>query len=115
MDKEALASGGIDVEDALARTLGNEQLLTRLLHLFLEDPSLAALEDAFARGDARAAEEASHALKGTAGNLSIRSVHETAAQICDLVHTGSWNDAVALMPKLSAAVHAAQNAIRAGA
>lgn len=115
MDRQALAAAGIDVEDALGRVLGNEQLLSRLLGLFLNDTSLAALEDAIACGDETAAEEAAHTLKGTAGNLSIRPVHETAAAVCDLVRAGSWDEAVALVPRLSAAVNAAQDAIRAGA
>lgn len=115
MDKELLESGGIDVEDALGRVMGNEQLLARLLRMFLADENLAALERAVGEGDAQAAEEASHALKGLAGNLSITPVHTLAAKQCDLFRAGAWDEATALLAPLADAYRTAQDAIRTGA
>lgn len=115
MDRNLLEHGGIDVEEALARVLGNEQLLSRLLTMFLADTNLDALRDAVAAHDETAAEAASHALKGVASNLSIAPVHEASARICDLIRAGSWDEAVALVEPLAEACAAADEAIRSGA
>ena len=59
--------------DALRRRLsGNEALMEEAIQLFLEDlpMRLAAIEDAVNSGNAAGLREATHALKGAAGNLS---------------------------------------------
>ena len=110
MNREVLEAGGIDVQGALDRMMGN----ARLLGKFLDDQSFAHLEAAFAAQDAEAALNAAHTLKGVAGNLSVTTVYELAGRQCDLLRAGSPDEAAALMPQLSEAYRAAQDAIRAG-
>ena len=114
MNREVLEAGGIDVQGALDRMMGNEKLLARLLGKFLDDQSFAHLEAAFAAQDAEAALNAAHTLKGVAGNLSVTTVYELAGRQCDLLRAGSPDEAAALMPQLSEAYRAAQDAIHAG-
>lgn len=114
MDRVRLAAGGIDVDDALSRLMNNEQLLARVLTMFLDDDNMAALEAACAAHDKTAAEATSHTLKGLAGNLSITPVYEASAAICDDVRAGEWERAVGRVPHLRAAYNAAQVAIREG-
>lgn len=114
MNREVLEAGGIDVQGALDRMMGNEKLLARLLGKFLHDTSFARLETALAEHDADAAFSAAHTLKGVAGNLSVTTVYELAGRQCDLLRAGSPDEAAALMPQLSEAYRAAQGAIRAG-
>ena len=40
MDKESLLVAGIDVEDALRRFMGNENLLKRMLSKFINDTTI---------------------------------------------------------------------------
>ena len=112
LDRAALESAGIDVEDALARLMGSEALLERLLGKFLDDASFAALEAAIDAHDVQAAIDASHTLKGVAGNLSLTRVYDASARMCDLFRAGNWDDACALMPMLADAYHDVQGAIR---
>lgn len=114
MNREVLEAGGIDVQGALDRMMGNEKLLARLLGKFLDDTSFARLETALAEHDADAAFGAAHTLKGVAGNLSVATVYELAGRQCDLLRAGSPDEAAALMPRLGDAYRAAQDAIRAG-
>ncbi len=113
MNREVLEAGGIDVQGALDRMMGNEEL-ARLLGKFLDDTSFARLETALAEHDADAAFSAAHTLKGVAGNLSVTTVYELAGRQCDLLRAGSPDEAAALMPRLGDAYRAAQDAIRAG-
>ena len=114
MNREALEAGGVDVQGALERMMGNEKLLARLLGKFLDDKNYEHLEAAFAAQDAEAALNAAHTLKGVAGNLSVTTVYELAGRQCDLLRAGSPDEAAALMPQLDEAYRAARDAIRAG-
>ena len=113
MNRVALEAGGVDVQGALDRMMGNEKLLAHLLGKFLDDTSFSRLETALAEHDADAAFGAAHTLKGVAGNLSVTTVYELAGRQCDLLRAGSPDEAAALMPQLSEAYRAAQDAIRA--
>ena len=115
MDRTALATAGIDVDDALSRVMGNEQLLERLLRMFASNTGVAAIDAAIAAHDVEAAEAASHTLKGTAGNLSIMPVYELATRQCDLFRAGAWDEACALQPAIVSACDAAVRAIETGA
>jgi signal transduction histidine kinase/CheY-like chemotaxis protein/ligand-binding sensor domain-containing protein/HPt (histidine-containing phosphotransfer) domain-containing protein len=74
----------LDVPQALARSGGNPALLHRLLGHLLEDhPYLPAIRAAMARGDREQAFMASHSLKGLAGALALRGIHEAASALED--------------------------------
>ena len=111
MDKERLAAGGFDVEDGLSRVMGNETLYARLLGMFAPVESASAVRAAIDANDARIGEEASHALKGTAGNLSAVDLFRISADQCELFRAGDMAGAAALMDDLESAAHAAQAAI----
>lgn len=115
MDKALLEQGGINVNEALERMIGNEKLLSRLLGKFLEDASCERLAQAIAVQDAQAAAEAAHTLKGVSGNLSISTVYDLASRQCDLFRSGAWEEGCALMPQVEDACRIAQDAIRTGA
>ena len=115
MDKALLEQGGINVNEALERMMGNEKLLSRLLGKFLEDASCERLAQAIAVQDAQAAAEAAHTLKGVSGNLSISTVYDLASRQCDLFRSGAWEEGCELMPQVEDACRIAQDAIRTGA
>ena len=59
-----LEAAGVDVGQALARMMGSEALLERLLGKFLEEPNYAALCAALERREPAAAAADAHGLKG---------------------------------------------------
>jgi two-component system, sensor histidine kinase len=82
-------------EDALRHRLsGDDDLMTDVIRLFLEDlpVRLAAIRDAVNGGNADALRAAAHALKGAAGNLSAGGLSE-AARVLERVGADSQMDA----------------------
>lgn len=113
--KERLTAGGIQVEDAVARLMGNEMLLERFLQKFAADTryydALCAADEA---GDMKAMLEASHALKGLCGNLSMRTLFDLFSRQVEALRAGKWESAAALMPEIRAAYAKAVDAIGEG-
>jgi CheY-like chemotaxis protein len=69
-----------DVVALRRRLSGDEELMTEVIRLFLDDlpMRLAAINDAVTRGDAAALRASAHALKGAAGNLSAVGLFDAA-------------------------------------
>ncbi len=97
MRLEVLDAAGLDTADALARLMGSEALLGRLLGKFTADENCAKLVAAAEKDDADAALEAAHALKGVSGNLSMTRLYELTARQCELIRGGDWPAARALV------------------
>ena len=82
-------------EDALRQRLGgDDQLMTDVIKLFLEDlpARLAEIREAVNSRNANALRDAAHALKGSAGNLSAGGVFE-AARVLERIGAESRLDA----------------------
>jgi CheY-like chemotaxis protein len=82
-------------EGALRRRVsGDDELMTEVIRLFLEDlpMRLAAIKDAVTGRNADALRAAAHALKGSAGNLSADGVFE-AARVLERIGAESRLDA----------------------
>ena len=90
MRLEVLDAAGLDTADALARLMGSEALLGRLLGKFTADENCAKLVAAAEKDDADAALEAAHALKGVSGNLSMTRLYELTARQCELIRGSDW-------------------------
>ena len=112
MRKERLTAGGIEVEQAIARLMGNEQLLERFLLKFADAPYMDALHAAIEEGHPGKMLEASHALKGVCGNLSIQGLFGLFSRQVELLRGGDWEAAAAMMPEICAAHAKAVDAIR---
>ena len=103
MRREELEAAGIDVEDALARVLGNEALLEQLLQIYARDASVTDLARAVEADDVEGARAAAHALKGVAANLSMTALSDLAARMLELLHAGDLAGARGLMEQVRAA------------
>ena len=79
----------MDKDAALARALGNEDLLTELVELFVEDvPTLLeGIRNAIANADPERLGRHSHTLKGSASNLSAGRVTEAALELERIGHS----------------------------
>ena len=86
---EALRARGANVDEGLARCFGNEAFYLRMVRMGLEDPNFDRLEAARRAGDAPAAFEAAHALKGSVGNLSLTPLYAPVCAITELLRSRS--------------------------
>ena len=110
--KQALGAAGIDVEAALARMMGSEALLARLLKKFLDDDNCEKLHSAIAAGDREAALAASHTLKGVCGNLSMTALFDLLTHQVTAFRADDWEGAVALLEQIDQAYARVTAAIR---
>lgn len=82
---EALNQFGANTAEGLGRCFNNEAFYLRLVGMSLADPNFDRLRDAVAAGDARAAFEAAHALKGSIGNLSLTPLYIPICELTELL------------------------------
>lgn len=101
MDFTALVEAGVDVESAIERCLGNEELYAKLLTKFLDEPNYRKLLDAVSENNKADALAASHTLKGVCGNLSQTVLYELFSKQVSLIRGGEWEKAVAMMPEIT--------------
>ena len=87
--REAYENIGADYDDVLHRLMDSDDMVARFAGKFLEDPSMAQLEDALTAGDVEAAFRAAHTLKGVAQNLGFSNVFEPASALTESLRGGS--------------------------
>ena len=74
--KARLEAGGIMVDEALERFMGNEAMLERYLQKFLSEKSYVMLRDSLASNDWEAAGRAAHTLKSVCGTIGCEAMQE---------------------------------------
>lgn len=94
---DELRALGVDVDDGLKRIMGNEKLYTKLLGSFVKMVKNNAVQPDFDAADCSEAIEKAHAIKGTAGNLSITPIYESYTEILYLLRTGKPEEARTLL------------------
>ena len=82
---EALKAYGANTDEGLARCFNNEAFYLRLVGMGLADANFDRLRDAMNAGDARAAFEAAHALKGSIGNLALTPIFEPVSALTEIL------------------------------
>ena len=90
---------GIDVESALERLGGNEDMFRELLLEFGRDYEDAAdkIRDMLARGDTEAICRLAHTLKGVAGNFSAKGLYAAAIELNTAALRGNFEDIGSLL------------------
>ncbi|MEG1603559.1 MAG: Hpt domain-containing protein [Cloacibacillus sp.] len=86
---DALGKWGCNVDDALVRLLGDEELYIDCLESVQCDPAFYALGDALRAGDKESAFENAHTLKGVLGNLSLTPLSVTVSEMVEPLRGGS--------------------------
>jgi len=73
----------LNLQAALDRVGGDQELLEEVAQLFLESAGgmLELVQAAAAMGDPRALERAAHALKGSVGNFGAEPAHQAALRL----------------------------------
>ncbi|MGF6375437.1 HPt (histidine-containing phosphotransfer) domain-containing protein [Clostridiales Family XIII bacterium PM5-7] len=78
-----LEKAGNDVVVAKERLMNNEELYVKCLKLFMVDENHANLKTAMAEANYQNAFSASHALKGTSGNLGLSDYYHYVSLLSD--------------------------------
>ncbi len=97
---EELKELGVDVEDGLKRLNKNEVLYKRLLGTFVKTMKAKVIAPDFDAEDCNEAIEIAHAIKGTAGNLSITPIYEAYSEIVSLLRAGQPEKAREILVKI---------------
>lgn len=85
MTIDSLNAFGANTAEGLARCMNNEAFYLRMTGMVLADKNFDKLKNAMEEGNARAAFEAAHALKGTTGNVSLTPLYEPVCTLTDLL------------------------------
>lgn len=97
---DQLRALGVDIDGGLKRINGNEALYTRLLGSFVKTIKAHTVRPDFDAADCTEAIEHTHAIKGTAGNLSITPIYEGYTEIVNLLRTGQPEEARKILEKM---------------
>ena len=95
-----LKTYGADTEEGLRRCMNNESFYLRLVNMALDDAGFGKLSDAVGNDDRKAAFEAAHALKGSAGNLSLTPIFAPISEITELLRARTQTDYSALINQI---------------
>ena len=98
---EKLKEYGADADSGLARCFGNEDLYLKLVGMMPTEKHFEELSAALEENNLDKAFEAAHALKGTAGNLSLMPLYGPLVEITELLRTRTDTDYSDLMDVIS--------------
>ena len=100
MTIDDLKAYGADTAEGLNRCMNNESFYLRLVKMIPGDPNFQKLYDAVDKGDLGTAFDAAHALKGSAGNLSLTPIFAPVSEITELLRDRTQMDYTALIAKI---------------
>lgn len=92
MTLDDLVAYGANVDEGLARCMGNEEFYLRMVDTVKKEDGFDKLRDAIGANDLKAAFEAAHALKGVLGNLSLTPLFEPMNEITELLRSETQMD-----------------------
>lgn len=98
--REKLIEAGVNVETAMERFMGNEELLVRFLKKFLQDNNYELLKDAMEEKRYKDAFTAAHTLKGLCGNLSLVSLFDIVDKELEFLRNDHYEEAEQVHPDL---------------
>lgn len=102
MNIDELAAYGANVDEGLARCMGNEEFYLRMVNKVKDDAHFASLKESIAENDLDAAFEAAHSLKGSLGNLAITPLYTPICEITELLRNRTAADYAPLMDTIEA-------------
>ena len=89
---EKLKALGCDVDAALARFMGDEQLYFTCFESLKSDENFEKLGDALGKSDAKGAFHYAHMLKGVLSNMGITPAYKDCAAIVEPLRSGSCTE-----------------------
>ena len=82
---QTLKAWGADTDAGLARCMNMEPFYLKLVKMELADPNFDLLAQALKDGNANAAFEAAHALKGATGNLGLTPLFAPVSELTEML------------------------------
>lgn len=98
--RKLLVDAGVNLDTAMDRFMGNEDLLVQFLRKFSDDPNYALLVAKMEEKDYEGAFQAAHAMKGLVGNLSLDSLSEVVCREVEFLRHGDYSEAEKCVPEL---------------
>lgn len=80
---DKLRSMGVDIDDAMERLMGNEQLYIKLVGTLLNDENFDMLYDALKDNDAKKAFHCAHTIKGITANMGFTPLYDLSVKIVE--------------------------------
>jgi len=99
---ELTNAGGIDVDGALERMGGSEELFETILGMFLADENYGLLKGALASGDEEHALGYAHTIKGLSGNLGFLKLFEYSDDMVETFRKNRNGDIALLETQIDA-------------
>lgn len=91
-----LEAAGVETSSALERFMNNDALFEKYLKKFTTNPTYAQLKDALEKKDCKACFEATHALKGNTGTLSLMPLYKLFCEQTDYFRAGDFDKGAAM-------------------
>lgn len=95
-----LREWGCDVDGAMERFLGEEELYRNCLFMLTEDACFENLKKALAEGDIEAAFHNAHTLKGVIANMGVSPMFDIIVQIVEPLREGELEGLMPLYEEL---------------
>ena len=109
---DGLRAYGANVDEGMGRCFNNEAFYLRLVGMGLADKNFDKLDEAIAAGDASAAFEAAHGLKGAIGNLALTPIYTPISTLTEALRgKNEMGDVSALHAQVNAALAEARKLV----
>jgi len=92
-----LEAWGCNIDEAMDRLLDDKEIFLRFLFQFIEDEKFVELEQAIHENNREKAFECGHALKGVAGNLSLKPIYYTTSLLVEALRNEDTNKLIPLL------------------
>ena len=104
MDKklEKLKNMGCNIDDALERVLGDEELLLSCIQMVINDPCYTTLAESLAQNNVATAFDAAHTLKGIIANTGLTPLYLIIEKIVEPLRAGHSENLLPYYEKLIA-------------
>ena len=102
---DSLRAYGANVDEGMGRCFNNESFYLRLIKMGLSDGNFDKLAEAMAADDVKSAFDATHALKGSIGNLSLTPIYQPICEMTEMLRGKSeMPDCAALYAQVESAL-----------
>lgn len=97
---EQLKNWGCDVDGALERFVGDEELYQACLHTVLTDPAFEGLGEALRGQRGKEAFDFAHSLKGVLGNMGLTPMYAIIVRLVEPLRAGSLENLLPVYEEL---------------
>ncbi len=100
---EELKNWGCDVDGAMERFMGDEELYMSCLKTVVNDKAYEALHDGLLEGDLQGAFDNAHTLKGVLANMGLTPIFDIVVRIVEPLRAGNMENLMPVYEELVAA------------